>query len=78
MAIEPEQRSSVRVLPNGPVRLSEVTALRASLNLLPEPALVFAINGTILQANPAAASLLEGNEDELLGKSVYSRRHDSL
>jgi PAS domain S-box-containing protein len=74
MASEQEQQSSVRVLPNGPVLPSEAAALRVSLHLVPEPALVFAIDGTILQANPAAASLLEGNEDELLGRNVYSRR----
>jgi PAS domain S-box-containing protein len=74
MATEPEQDSSVRVLPNGPVRPSEAEAFRVSLNLLPEPALVFAIDGTILQANPSALSLLEANEDQLIGTSIYLLR----
>jgi PAS domain S-box-containing protein len=72
MATEQEPGPSVLVLPNGPVRPSEAAALRVSLNLLPEPAMVFAIDGTILQANASALSLLEGVESELIGKSIYS------
>jgi PAS domain-containing protein len=72
MASEQEQQSSVRVLPNGPVRPSEAAALRVSLNLVPEPALVFAIDGTILQVNPPLLRLLEADENELLGRSIYS------
>ncbi len=71
--LEQEPGPSVLVLPNGPVRPSEAAALRVSLNLLPEPAMVFAIDGTILQqANASALSLLEGAENELIGESIYS------
>jgi len=54
MEVEQGQESAVRVLQNVPVRPIEADAFRVSLNLLPEAALIFTLDGTILQANPAA------------------------
>jgi len=72
MTTEQERESSVVVLPSRSVQPGEAEAISANLHLLPEPALLFAIDGTILNANPAALQLLEATPDELIGTSVYS------
>jgi len=61
----------VQALPNGLAQPGEAEAFRISLNLVPEVALIFTIDGTILKANPPALKLFETNEEELIGKNAY-------
>jgi PAS domain S-box-containing protein len=72
MATEQEPAPMVQVLANRPVQPGEAEALRVSLNFLPEAALAFAVDGTVLQANPSALSLFEATEEELIGGNIYS------
>ena len=60
------------VPPNGRAKPGDGDSFRVNLDLLPEPALIFAIDGTILNVNAAAVKLLEATEGELAGKSVFS------
>ena len=72
MATEQKRESSVRLLARGPARLSDAESFRISLDLLPDAAMIYAIDGTILKANAATAKIFEGNEDDFVGKSIYS------
>src|SRR5512146_2001802 len=73
MALRQERKTSVQVLPRAPVQSDDAQAFRVSLNLLPEPALIYAIDGRILEVNAAAVKLFEaGSAGELIGKSIYS------
>ena len=72
MAAEQERESRIIVLPARPVRPGETEAIIASLQVLHEPVWLSAIDGTILKANAAALELIETDEDDLIGESVYS------
>lgn len=72
MATEQRRKPSVQLLARGPARLSDAESFRISLDLLPDAAMIYAIDGTILKANAAAAKIFEANEDEFVGKSIYS------
>jgi PAS domain S-box-containing protein len=72
MATEQEKTPLVQVLSNRPVAPGEAEALRVSLDFLPEAALIFGIDGTVLQANAPALSLFEATKEELIGGNIYS------
>ncbi|MDO8434815.1 MAG: PAS domain S-box protein [Candidatus Binatus sp.] len=72
MTTEQEHELSVRVLPDRPAQPREAEGFEVSLNLVPEAALLYGPDGTILKVNPTALKLLEADEDELIGTNIYS------
>src|ERR1700685_1681726 len=72
MAIHKGHEFSIQIPPNGSEQSTEAEAFPVSMDLLPEAALVFALDGTILKANPPALELFEASEAEVIGRNLYS------
>jgi two-component system, sensor histidine kinase and response regulator len=73
MAIEQEQGTSVELSARMSAQSDDAQAFRVSLDLVPEAALIYANDGTILEINAAAVKLFEAaSAGELMGKSIYS------
>jgi PAS domain S-box-containing protein len=73
--ISPEQGQKLLlgVRPDVSARLTGAETFRLSVDLLPEPALIFSIDGTILRVNTPAVKLLEADShEELIGRNIYS------
>jgi two-component system sensor histidine kinase/response regulator len=64
--------STLQILPADPSRAGAAEPYRVSLDLLPETAILFSREGTILQANEAARAQFEADSlDEMLGRNIY-------
>src|SRR5690349_17142855 len=70
--VEEARGFSIEIVPHGPARQSEAGLLSLGIDSLPEPAIIFLIDGTILAANPGAAKLFECKPAELIGRNLYS------
>jgi PAS domain S-box-containing protein len=72
MVTELEQDLSERDLPKMLARSNEAEAFHISLQLPPEAALLFAIDGTIIEVNSPALKLFEADDYELIKRNIYS------
>ena len=73
MAMKQERGTSVQMPACTPGQSDDAQVFRISLDLVPDSALIYSIDGRILEVNASLVEIWEAaSADELIGKSIYS------